>query len=206
MRITSNNKNSAMSKLVDHPDIRTDNNVRLINVTMEYGLPVCREEWHLSNVDLTTDQLRYVFDYELLVSGHFMRVMPLHRQHELETIRGNFVCWKKHQSGVHQLHYKPSEKSGSQIAVTGTNELPVLKRCSGRSRESKGGIHTSLSIPSASMHISPTTQSIPSLVSPRNVNPRNLRQTPRGSDTNNQPKCRVSNGEKMPLPPSAPIR
>ena len=61
VRITSNNKNSAISKLVDHPDIRTDNNVRLMNVT-EYGLPVCREEWYLSDVDLTTDHLRYVFD------------------------------------------------------------------------------------------------------------------------------------------------
>ena len=62
MRITSNDKNSAMSKLVDHPDIGTDNNVRLINVVMEYGLPVCRDEWYLSDIDLTTDRLRYAFD------------------------------------------------------------------------------------------------------------------------------------------------
>jgi hypothetical protein len=126
VRITSNNKHSARSKLVDHPDIRTDNNVRLIDVTMENGLPVCREEWYLSDIELTTDQLRYAFDEELLVSGHFMWVTPLHHQYKLETIRGNFVYWKEHQSRVHQLLYTV-KKTRSQIAIPVTDELPVLK-------------------------------------------------------------------------------
>ena len=125
MRITSNNKYSARSKLVHHPDIRTDNNVRLINVVMEYGLPVCREERHLSNIDLTTDQLRYAFDEELLVSGHFMRVTPLHHQYELETIRGNFVHRKEHQSRVHQLHYILSKRSAHKLLFL----LPMNCQC-----------------------------------------------------------------------------
>ena len=87
-------------------------------------------------------------------------------------------------------YYELSRKSRSQIAVPGTNELPVLKRYSSRS-QSKGGTHTFLSIPSTSMHISPTTEFISSLVSPRNVNPRNLRQEPRGNDGNNQIKRRI---------------
>ena len=189
MRITSNNKNSARSKLVDHPDIRTNNNVSLINVTIEYGLPVSREEWYLSDIDLTADHLRYAFDQEVLVSGHFMWVTPLHRQYELETVGGNFVCWTKHHTRVHQLHYKPFKTASSQIGVPGTDELPVLKRCSSRSRESRGGTHTSLSSPSTSMHISPTTAAVSSLVSPRNVNPRNLRQAPKENDTNDQLNC-----------------
>ena len=112
-----------------------------------------------------------------------MRVLPLHRQQELETIRGNFACWAKPHAGAHQLHFKPSKQPRSQIAVPITYEMPVLKKCSSRSRESKGGTHTSLSSPSTSMQISPTTEFISSLVSPRNVNPRNLRHAPRGSDT-----------------------
>ena len=42
------------------------------------------------------------------------------------------------------------------------------------------------------MHISPITACNSSLVSPRNVNPRSLRQAPRGNDTNDQRKHEVS--------------
>ena len=40
------------------------------------------------------------------------------------------------------------------------------------------------------MHISPTTEFISSLVSPRNVNPSSLRQIPTENDANNQAKSK----------------
>ena len=120
------------------------------------------------------------------------RSCPFIVNRNLKPSGANFICWAKPHAGAHQLYFKPSEQPRSQTAVPITHEMPVLKRCSSRSGESKGGTHTSLSSPSTSMQISPTAEFISSLVSPRNVNPRNLRYAPRESDTKSQPKRRIS--------------